>query len=230
MRFATIVSYLALAVSVNAAIGAQQMASNIDTITQKSSETNDIAKSISVTNFFSTTPQMINNFKDIIETVTQDITAMNNKRSLQARQECLDVTNVEQCIQDLGEIIEDPSEILGKKRNGFARNIANIMILYKIARQDTSYSEIDQQAVCNSFRSFVMVHQELLKTVIGKHGLLSLTPFTQPIAAVLRTLEGGVDTIAFGIIDSVPYCSQDATQNKNSLDSTLGDAIDTYSA
>ena len=64
---------------------------------------------------------MINNFKDIIETVTQDITAMNNKRSLQARQECLDVTNVEQCIQDLGEIIEDPSEILGKKRNGFAR-------------------------------------------------------------------------------------------------------------
>lgn len=74
-----------------------------------------------------------------------------------------------------------------------------------------------------------MVHQELLKTVIGKHGILSLTPFTQPIAAVLRTLEGGVDTLAFGIIDSVPGCAQDATQNKNNLDSTLGDAIDTYS-
>lgn len=73
-----------------------------------------------------------------------------------------------------------------------------------------------------------MVHQDLLSTVIGKHGLLSLTPFTQPIAAVLRSLESGVDTIAFGIIDSVPTCAQDATQNKNSLDSTLGDAIDTY--
>lgn len=73
-----------------------------------------------------------------------------------------------------------------------------------------------------------MVHQDLLKTVIGKHGLLSLTPFTQPIAAALRALEGGVDTIAFGIIDSVPTCAQDATQNKNSLDSTLGDAVDTY--
>lgn len=64
---------------------------------------------------------MINNFKDIIETVTQNITAMNNKRSLQSRQECLDVTDVEQCLQDLGEIIEDPSEILGKKRSGFAK-------------------------------------------------------------------------------------------------------------
>jgi len=74
-----------------------------------------------------------------------------------------------------------------------------------------------------------MVHQELLKTIIGKHGLLSLTPFTQPIAAVLRTLEGVVDTLAFGIIDSVPTCAQDATQNKNSLDSTLSDAQDTYS-
>lgn len=73
-----------------------------------------------------------------------------------------------------------------------------------------------------------MVHQELLKTIIGKHGILSLTPFTQPIAAVLRTLEGVVDTLAFGIIDTVPTCAQDATQNKNNLDSTLQDAQDTY--
>lgn len=74
-----------------------------------------------------------------------------------------------------------------------------------------------------------MVHQQLLKTVIGKHGLLSLTPFTEPIAAVLRILENGVDTLALGIIDSVPTCAQDATQNLNSLDSTLGDALDKYS-
>ncbi len=74
-----------------------------------------------------------------------------------------------------------------------------------------------------------MVHQELLKTVIGKHGLLSLTPFTQPIAHLLRALEGGVDTLAFGIIDTVPTCAQDAIQNKNSLDMTLQEAEDTYS-
>jgi hypothetical protein len=74
-----------------------------------------------------------------------------------------------------------------------------------------------------------MVHQQLLQTVIGKHGLLSLTPFTQPMAQVLRTLEGGVDSLAFDIIGSVPSCSEDATQNKNSLDSTLADAVNVYS-
>ncbi|KAJ5318536.1 hypothetical protein N7476_004956 [Penicillium atrosanguineum] len=216
MRFSVITSTLALAGAANAAISAQQMVANIDAITSKSSETNDIAKTISVTNFFSTGPQLINNFKDIITTVTNDITAMNSKRSLVARQECLNVEDVEKCLEDLGEIIEDPSEILGEKK--------------KKKRQSPGYSDTDQEAICTSFRGFVQVHQQLLQTVIGKHGLLSLTPFTQPISQVLRTLEGGVDTIAFGIIDTVPSCAQDATQNKNSLDSTLTDAVNEYSS
>ncbi|KAJ5144439.1 hypothetical protein N7526_001947 [Penicillium atrosanguineum] len=209
MRFSVITSTLALAGAANAAISAQQMVANIDAITSKSSETNDIAKTISVTNFFSTGP-------DIITTVTNDITAMNSKRSLVARQECLNVEDVEKCLEDLGEIIEDPSEILGEKK--------------KKKRQSPGYSDTDQEAICTSFRGFVQVHQQLLQTVIGKHGLLSLTPFTQPISQVLRTLEGGVDTIAFGIIDTVPSCAQDATQNKNSLDSTLTDAVNEYSS
>jgi hypothetical protein len=48
------------------------------------------------------------------------------------------------------------------------------------------------------------------------------------MAAVLRTLEGAVDTLAFGVIDLVPTCAQGATQNLNSLDTTLNDAITTY--
>lgn len=66
---------------------------------------------------------MINNFKEIIQTVTDDITAMNgggdseSKRSLKARQECLQLEDVEECIQDLGQIVGDPSEILGEKRS-----------------------------------------------------------------------------------------------------------------
>lgn len=62
---------------------------------------------------------MINDFKDIIQIVTDDITSMNggkSRRSLKARQECLDVENPEKCVEDLGEIVEDPSEILGDKR------------------------------------------------------------------------------------------------------------------
>lgn len=71
---------------------------------------------------------MINGFKDIITLATNDIAAMNSKRSLQARQECLNVENVEQCIEDLGEIVEDPSELLGDKKK----------------RQDPGYSDVDQ--------------------------------------------------------------------------------------
>jgi hypothetical protein len=212
MRFSVIASALALTNAASAAVTAQQMTSNIDAITQKSSETNDLAKTLSITNFFSVAPGVINKFRAIIETVTNDVTAMNSKRDLVARQECLDIEDVEKCISDLEEIIEDPSEILGDKKK----------------RQSPGYSDTDQNAICTSFRGFVQVHQELLSTVIGKHGLLSLTPFTQPIAQVLRVLEGGVDTIAFAIIDQVPTCAQDATQNKNSLDSTLADAINTY--
>ncbi|CAI7676812.1 unnamed protein product [Penicillium manginii] len=219
MHFVPLLSLLGLAASASATIGASQMVSNIDQITELSSSTNDIAQSISVVNVFSTGPQLINNFKDIIQTATNDITAMNTKRSIHARQECLDVTDIERCIQDLGEIVDDPSEILGSKR----------FVKVEKKRQDApAYSDTEQQAVCTAFREFVMIHQELLKTVIGKHGLLSLTPFTKPIAAVLQTLEGGVDELAFGIIDSVPTCAQDATQNKNSLDSTLRDARDKY--
>ncbi|KAJ5239548.1 hypothetical protein N7468_004167 [Penicillium chermesinum] len=203
MRFSLVVSTLALIGAAKATVSAQQVVANIDAITSKSSETNDIAKTISITNFFSTTPQVIRNFRDIIAIVTQDINAMESKRSLMARQECLDLEDIERCLGDLGEIVSNPSELLGGEKK---------------KRQSPGYSDTDQEAICTSFRGFVQVHQQLLQTVIGKHGLLSLTPFTQPIAQILRTLEAGVDTIAFETIDSVPTCAQDATQNKDSLD------------
>ena len=56
MHFAPLLSVMGLAASASAAVGASQMTSNIDAITQLSSETNDIAKEISVTNFFNKAP------------------------------------------------------------------------------------------------------------------------------------------------------------------------------
>lgn len=67
-----------------------------------------------------------------------------------------------------------------------------------------------------------------MSTVISKHGLLSQTQFTQPIAAALKQLESGVDTLAFGIIDLVPTCAEGATEDKNKLDDTLQDAETAY--
>lgn len=258
MRFTAVFSAsLALAAGANA-MSAADMVNNINDITDKSSDTNDIAKSISAVNMFQTAPQVVNNFKEIIETVTKDITAMNAKRDLSdaekailsKRQECLDVTDVQKCLQDVGEIAGNPGQALGRKRRAIhskrqeCLDVADVEkcledlgeviedpseILGSRKRQaNPEYSEMEQNQVCNAFRGFVQVHQALLKTVIGKHGLLSLTPFTQPIAAVLRTLEGGVDTIAFGIIDTVPTCAEGATNDKNSLDMTLKDAQDKY--
>ncbi|EYE93766.1 uncharacterized protein EURHEDRAFT_524286 [Aspergillus ruber CBS 135680] len=224
MRFTTVfTSVLALAAGANAAVSASDMKNNIDQITDVSADTNDIAKSLSVTNMFQKAPEVIESFKRIIVMVTKDISAMNDKRSLQARQECLNVKDIEGCLEGLGEIIEDPGEILGSKRD-----VPDLGKTLGRKRQSPDYNDMEQNQICGAFRGFVQVHQELLKTIIGKHGLLSLTPFTQPIAAVLRTLEVVVDTIAFSIIDTVPTCAEGATNDKSSLDDTLTDALDTY--
>ncbi|KAL9105679.1 MAG: hypothetical protein Q9227_009197 [Pyrenula ochraceoflavens] len=82
--------------------------------------------------------------------------------------------------------------------------------------------------ICETFRAFVVIHQQLLSLVIGSNGLLSTTPVTRPLGQVLSTLESVIDSLAFGIIDLVPACAKGATNDKNSLDQTLRRAVDTY--
>ncbi|KAK4495179.1 hypothetical protein PRZ48_013506 [Zasmidium cellare] len=87
---------------------------------------------------------------------------------------------------------------------------------------------VDQHAICNSFRTFILIHQQLLSIVIGEKGILSATPFTAPLGTVLRSLEGVVDTFAFAVIALVPGCSAHATQLNAYLAPTLSEAADTY--
>lgn len=77
---------------------------------------------------------------------------------------------------------------------------------------------------------FVMVHQDLLRIVIGKNSLLASLPVGDAIASVLRTLEGGVDEVAKKIIELVPTCAEQAKKDLGDLDDTIGKAIDTYSS
>jgi len=77
-----------------------------------------------------------------------------------------------------------------------------------------------QTAICTAFHDFVVVHQNLLSTLIGKDGILQSIG-GGPIAAVLRALEKIVDTIAVGIIDAVPFCAAGAQSDANSLTKSI---------
>ncbi|PQE33747.1 uvi-1 protein [Rutstroemia sp. NJR-2017a WRK4] len=74
-----------------------------------------------------------------------------------------------------------------------------------------------QNAICSA----------LTTTVIGKKGLLTSLG-GGPIAAVLRTLEGVVDTIAFQIIAAVPGCAEGAKADIASLKVTIQEAECAY--
>lgn len=84
-----------------------------------------------------TSQQMINNFKEITQLATNDVSGMvlnNGKLSLEARQDCLNVVDIPQCLQGLRETADDPSQILKVKR-----------------ADDPTYNESEQLAICSSF-------------------------------------------------------------------------------
>ncbi|MCJ1334627.1 hypothetical protein MMC10_011339 [Thelotrema lepadinum] len=208
----------------------------INAITDLSSATDDLAQSISITNFLETAPQLLDNFQQIVELVSNDIAAAsaNITRKVKKRQDCDNAGKPKKCVDVARRTVQHPRSLLSdKKAKGrTGSHAANAKMEHWKKRQSppipSPYTETNQLAICDAFREFVLVHQQLLATVIGTHGILALTPFTQPLAEILRLLEGGVDTLAFGIIDAVPTCAGEATDNKNSLDDSLQRAVDTY--
>jgi hypothetical protein len=75
----------------------------------------------------------------------------------------------------------------------------------------------------------VQVHQALLQVIIGKHGLLTLVPFFEPIRLALVSLEAAIDTLAFDLIALIPTQQPAANAQFASLSVTLTSAITTYS-
>ncbi|RMJ08355.1 hypothetical protein CDV36_012030 [Fusarium kuroshium] len=175
-KLLTAVTTFLAASSVQAAIAPSDIVNTLEKVTDLSSDTDDIAKSItSPFQIFTAAPRLIGSFKDIVTTVTGAITM-------------------------LGDLPDK-----------------------------TDFPESGQSEICEAFTGFVKVHQNLLETIIGKKGLLSSTPFTAPIAAVLRVLENVVDKVAFIIIGTVPTCADGAKKDLEALDGTLGRTIEIYS-
>jgi hypothetical protein len=90
-------------------------------------------------------------------------------------------------------------------------------------------SDDDAQLVVQALTTFVQVHQALLQVIIGKHGLLTLVPFFEPIRLALVSLEAAIDTLAFDLIALIPTQQPAANAQFASLSVTLTTAITTYS-
>ncbi|KIM33789.1 hypothetical protein M408DRAFT_325389 [Serendipita vermifera MAFF 305830] len=91
------------------------------------------------------------------------------------------------------------------------------------------FNNVDAKAIVDVLKTFVRVHQRLLNTIIGKHGLLSLFFFTEPVRVALVGLEAAVDAFALGLIDMIPTQAGPADDQFHSLDITIGAAINVYS-
>ncbi|KAF2971020.1 hypothetical protein GQX73_g2597 [Xylaria multiplex] len=95
--------------------------------------------------------------------------------------------------------------------------------------RDLSPRGPDADLVFGAFREFVAVHQALLNILIGKAGLLEKIPVIgQPVATVLRAVEGVVDSLAIDLISITQSRANDLTSDANSLDNTLQLTISKY--
>lgn len=115
---------------------------------------------------------------------------------------------------------------------GFGDIIANVIKASAALAPGTNPSPLnddDAKLVVKTLTTFVQVHQALLNVVIGKHGLLTLIPFFEPIRLALVQLEVVVDTFAFNLINLIPTQQPAASQQVASLDVTIRDAVNTYS-
>lgn len=84
-------------------------------------------------------------------------------------------------------------------------------------------------AIFDSFREFVKVHQALLNILIGKAGLFTTIPFIgAPVAAVLRQIEMVVDTLANTLIDTLQGRQSEVQQQGDMLMATVEKSIQSF--
>jgi hypothetical protein len=84
-------------------------------------------------------------------------------------------------------------------------------------------------AIFDSFREFVKVHQALLNILIGKAGLFTTIPFIgAPVAAVLRQIEKVVDTLANTLIDTLQGRGPEVQEQGDMLMGTVEKSIQSF--
>lgn len=136
-----------------------------------------------------------------LTSVVSGAAIQNEKRAITADQMVDNINKITQLSQDLqpkaSAISADGLAFLST--SPFQPVIKGFQQIIRVAQDDidsmsesTQYTAANAQPVCDAFSDFIVVHQELLRILIGKSGLLE-SIFLGPVAAVLRSLEGAVD-------------------------------------
>lgn len=99
----------------------------------------------------------------------------------------------------------------------------------KLLQGPEPLNDADAQIVIAALTTFTQRHQALLNVVIGKHSLLTLIPFFEPIRVTLVNLEASIDTYAFYLTALTPTQKPAAGAQFGSLTVTIQTAIQTYS-
>lgn len=111
-------------------------------------------------------------------------------------------------------------------------HIANsiMQIVQRLPNPPPVFKDADAKNIIDYLKTFVTVHQTLLNTQIGKHGLLSLFFFTEPVRFSLVSYEAAMDTFGISLIEMVPTQNTTAQQQFDSLSMTISAAIQVYSS
>ena len=139
---------------------------------------------------------------------------------------------------DLNVTVSQINELNGvtegnKVAPGFQTIVNGVAKAASMLQNDPSRTELtlaDAKLVVDALTTFVQVHQELLATVISKHGLLTMIPYTEPIREALVSLESTVDSFAFALIAFIPTSAQsDYTAQFGGLKVQVEKTIKVYS-
>jgi hypothetical protein len=136
--------------------------------------------------------------------------------------------------QQLGAVNQNSSPInvraaAESTTNGLNTLSANFSQDTGVSNGCPALSSADAQKVANAFDDLTKVTNQLLSILIGDHPVFAQYGFTAPISASLRSLEGALDSYAFSLISVAPSQQGAITEDQNSIDTSLGNAITTYS-
>jgi hypothetical protein len=86
----------------------------------------------------------------------------------------------------------------------------------------------DSTSVANAFDSLANATNQMLSTLVGDHPIFAQYGATAPIAYSLQALEGSFDSYTFALLAVAPSQQGAITNDQNSVETSLGNAITIY--